>query len=584
MNAGGRTAPSPPEPASPAPPSPHERPATPHPPGPEPGPGAREPADGPDPLAETVRPLTAFLRRIRRPSPLTSAFLLMVLTVTIARFLVMWGSAPPTIDSGNWLAFAESFFGDSPRDPSITYPPVVPALAELFTSILGVNAGIAMLAALSAAAPALGMYGALGMSGVGQLRAFPALLLLGAGSIGEASAWGGFPQLIALGLLPLTLVAGLGFRDAPTRRSGLELGALFFAMAAVVGVIAIFEVDTVLFRRWPITRGHLRASLWVMVPSLPLVGVYARLVDAVLVSPNPYTELDNLSWGNLLERVDLLYREFPALWQVLIPLALATPLLTLQVRHHRAWRLSAALLVAVVNLLLLTREGRYLYLVPLVPITALGVWVVALGQGRGSSPAAQGHPDAPDEPDAPHEPHEPDDQHGALPDTRAHRLGFGAAALGLALLVLAQNVSALDRLEDQRDFYALLTPELVEAIDGADDAVAERGGIIAVPSLNDAPIGWWVEALTDDPVIYGSPLRWLNFADEIDRAQRANAIFHPTFPDADSLALLGSSDVTVVVLPRRWAWFDEAAVDDWVAAHDLDVLVANRDAVTIALP
>ena len=67
------------------------------------------------------------------------------------------------------------------------------------------------------------------------------------------------------------------------------------------------------------------------------------------------------------------------------------------------------------------------------------------------------------------------------------------------------------------------------------------------------------------------------------RAEIANAIFDPSFPDADSLRQLEATDVAVVILPRQWAWFDDAAVGHWIDAHGLELLERNRDALAIAI-
>ena len=65
----------------------------------------------------------------------------------------------------------------------------------------------------------------------------------------------------------------------------------------------------------------------------------------------------------------------------------------------------------------------------------------------------------------------------------------------------------LGRLEEQRDFYAILSEDLVVAIEVADSVVDAEGGVIALPSLNDAHLGWWVEALTNNEVVSGTFLR-----------------------------------------------------------------------------
>lgn len=535
---------------------------------PEPGLGAqtRRPTERATPVPRrrlrTLAP--AVVARVRWPAPETSIVIIVATAVAIVRFGILRGSAPPTIDSGNWLSFAESWFSESSRDASITYPPVVPALTELFTRLLGLNNGISALGALASLAPAFGVHYALGVAGAGRIRIVPSLLLLGAGSVGEAAAWGGFPQLIAIGILPLALVATLRFLDAPSRSTALRLGLLlaammavshFVALVGVASVIAAVEIDTVIKRRLAIGRAHLRWTHWLVLPALPLVTVYLKLVKAVVLEPNEFATLDNLTWDNALGRLDALYPEFPILWQLLIPLALATPLLAWALRYTLGWRIVGSLMLAVTNLTLLTRESRYLYFIPVIVVLSFGVWASELLERR---PWA-------------------DDRR------RIRGITYAVGAM-VAVAVGIQLQSGLDHFSEQREFYAVLSPGTVTAIHVADDATTESRPVIALPSLNDAPIGWWAEALTDDPILYGSPLRWLNFSAEVEQARTANAIFHPTFPDSETMQLLEASEVGVLVIPRQWAWFDAVSVNEWVARHGLRVVANNRDAMTIVIP
>jgi len=522
----------------------------------------------PLPQPEPLTRVHPWIQRLARPATVNAAFGLVVVAVVAIRFAILnSGDAPPTIDSGNWLSFADSILGHSPRDVSIAYPPLVPLLTELFTSVFGIRSGVAAMGALSSAAPALGLYAALRMGGVGRLGMIPALLLLAAGSVGEAAAWGGFPQLLGMALLPITVILGLRFIDGPSRRTALGVGLglmLSFATSHFVSAILVFAllgalaVDWLGLKKQPITARHLKLSPLIVLPSVWLISTYAKLVDAVIFNPNEFAALDNLSWGNVLQRLDTLYSEFPELWQILVPLALVTPGLTWYQRRSPVWRLSTSLLVAVLSLLLLTAEGRYLYFVPLTTLSLLGIWILEVAK-------------------APR----------VVDMERPVRIVYGFLAVTILAAVALQMSAGVSRFDDQRDFYAAMSPGLLVAIETADELVelepAANRGAIAVPSLNDAPIGWWVEALTEEVVFYGSPLRWLNFGNEIERASAANMVFRPSFPNAESLPLLRASGVSVLVMPRQWAWYDDDSIDQWVEDNALDVVVRNNDALTIDL-
>lgn len=491
----------------------------------------------------------------------TLCFWFAVVGAALFRYLVLASaSAPPTIDAGNWLAFAEGIFGGGERASSIAYPPVVPFFTGVLVALLGTTHGVAVMGALSSLAPSLGLYKALSMAGLGRERIVPSLLLLGAGSVGEAAAWGGFPQLLAMGVLPIAIVAGMRAFDEPSRARGFLLGLAVMVSLAIshfVSVVLVAALGLLLIsaavrhrnRQW--FDGMAAQLPLIVLPSIWLAPTYLRLLDAVVVSPNEFAALDNLTADNALGRLDNVYADFPTLWQVLVPLAVITPILAWPMRRTMVWRLGTLLALCTGLLLVGTQEARYLYLVPLVAAAALGVWLVQLAN------APLWH----------------------APGQRAAAFRIGAIAL--ANLVGALQLHAgLSQFERQRDFYAVLSPGLVEAIDVADD-LADGDDVIAVPSLDDAPIGWWVEGLTDAHVMYGTPLRWLNFSDEIERATIANAVFDPSFPDATTLSQLDDASIDVVIVPRTWAWYDDALIEEWVDDNGLEIVERNADALTI---
>ncbi len=494
------------------------------------------------------------LRSLRPPRTrqLMAMFWLLVVAVGAYRLsILLSGGAPATIDSGNWLAFGEQLLGQSGRDSSITYPPLVPVLVTLVTSLVGLQLGVALVGALASLAPGVGMYLGLRRAGLGHIAAGPCLLLLGASSVGEAAAWGGFPQLIGLGLLPITLAVALSHVDAPTRRSAWSLGLLtmaslatshFMGIVVVVSVAVVFAASILRTRSLRHTVDLIRTSPGLMLPSVWLIPVYLRLIDAVVFHPNEFAALDNLTWSNLIDRLELIYPGFPLLWEVLLPIAIVTPLLCWRARAEAVWRLHSVLTSVILLMVLLTRESRYLYLFPLMGVTGIGVWIAQLGPAVGRSTAVSG-------------------------------VRRRAALVALvAVLIAIQLQSGLGAFREHREFYGVLTPGMIDAIDVADE-IGGREGVLAVPSLGDAPIGWWVEALTDGTVYYGSPLRWLNFPDEVERARTANAIFDPSFPSAEATATLRSIGTDVLIVPTRWAWFDEESIRTWVEEHD-DVVVA----------
>ncbi len=493
----------------------------------------------------------------------TALFWAVASLAVIYRFAVLLtGGAPATVDSGNWLAFGEQLFGDGSRDDSIAYPPIVPALTSLSAWLFGTHAGVAVVGAISSLAPGLGLYKALQMAGLGRSRIFPSILLLAAGSVSEATAWGGFPQLLGLGLLPVGVMLGLRYLDNPTWRTAAKLGVVVMASLGVshflsvvlLASLAVSGIGALVRQRSATWLWHILRTLpLVLVPSVWLVPTYRKMVEAVIFHPNEFAALDNLTADNSLERLEHIYSDFPIFWEIALPLALMTPLLCWNRRSSPIWRLQVSVMLAALGMLALTRESRYLYLFPIIGALGIAVWLSRLVELRAWA-------------------------------RRRGNLGVvQAVGITAALLVAGGQVQGgLAQFANQREFYGVLTPGIVDAIETADQ-LAGDDGTIAVPSLGDAPIGWWVEALSDGDVLYGSPLRWLNFPDEVDRAKVANEIFDPAFPGDSTLDLLNRHGVDVLVVPTRWAWYDEDAIEDWVDDEQLEVLFRHEDVLTIAI-
>src|SRR5690606_28045348 len=90
-----------------------------------------------------------------------------------------------------------------------------------------------VVGALTSLLPGIGVYWVLRRLGMAPWHAFgPGLLVAAATSMSEALAWGGFPQLISLGLLTGFLLAFDRFLAGGTVRQALAAGLL---LALLVG-------------------------------------------------------------------------------------------------------------------------------------------------------------------------------------------------------------------------------------------------------------------------------------------------------------------------------------------------------------
>ncbi len=494
-------------------------------------------------------------------------FALAAVVLAILRFLILRrGGAPATIDGGNWLAFADGMLGHPVRSSTIVYPPVVPLLTKASVAAFGLTDGVAVMGALSSLAPGAGMYLALRCAGPAGAAAAAGLLVLGASSVGEATAWGGFPQLIGLGLAPVAFVLFDRLLRTWSPRHALGSGLALMGILAtshLIGAVALLAVVLMLSAgiAWPLGpipgRWH-RAGLLglVLLPSLWLAPLYWSLARAFAGGSGGGASPNRLAWSNLLERIEFLYRDTPWLWRILLPLAVIAPFVLWR-RHRTAlWRLTAALLVATVLLTAVTREDRFLYL--LTPLAALGagLWI---DRGR-ELPASTAH-------------------RSSRSKSRV-RVTAGAMLVIMVGALAFQFVRSTQFFEQQRQHYGILTPGLVAGIEHLREST-EPEDTVAVTSLRNAPLGWWVEAIAQRPTIYGSPLGWLAFDDEIRRASLANDLFVPPFPTVDKVELAQNAGIRLILLPTGWTFYDPAAVDSLAHGAPGAVLYPNSSAVII---
>ncbi len=492
---------------------------------------------------------------------------LSVLLFIYLRFRVLRdGGAPPTIDAGNWLAFGDSILGNGVRSSTIVYPPVVPLLAKASVSVFGLTDGVSLLGSVSSTAPGVGIYIGLRYLGLGSGSLPPALLVLAASAVGEATAWGGFPQLIGLGLAPIALILFDRFLRTWDWRRALASGLAFMALLATshfvgsaVVVAAAVMVVQALARpvgprpRWPqVVVG----SGVLLLPVLWLIPLYLSLLQAVGGFSTEFKFFTQLTWANLFEHIEFLYRDFPWLWRLLLPVTVIAP--ALFVRNHRTplWRVTSSFLVAIIATTAVAREARILYL--LTPFSALGLalWVV----------------------------HGPDRFRlwaGNRFDKNWSSRNIAAVTL-VALLTIAgvQASTGLAFFGSQRVSYGLLTPELVSGIEAVRES-SEPGDVLAVTSLRDAPLGWWVEAIAHRETFYGAPLRWLLFDDEIRRTSMANDLFVPLFPTPDRIDKASRAGIDLILVPTRWVFYSEAAIDALAAGRPDSVAYLTNELVVI---
>ncbi|NLD78329.1 MAG: hypothetical protein GX643_16875 [Acidimicrobiales bacterium] len=504
----------------------------------------------------------------RRPDV---AFVALMAVLAASRFRTLHaGGAPATVDSGNWLAYGHDLLDVSVRDPSITYPPLVPLVVTSATGLFGPVTAVALVGALCSIAPAAGTYWALRTtttSVTGRWLLVPLTGLLGAaGATGEATAWGGFPQLIGAGLAPVLLL----LVDRVLRRSRLDdvirAAVVLFILAATSHFAASYAVLAVgaLVALSVATRGRgdrlrwLRSRLPLLaaipLPCIALLPWYRPLLAAM--ARNPVTDTDaTLTSDNVLRWIEFTYRDQPVLWRTLAIAGTAVVFLLWPQRHRRAWRLSTSAMAAVVIGSLLSREARFLHFLPLASVMAVGTWLAVVV--APSSPAP-----------SPVEERGLEGARRTSPRPRSRPApsvaAWCAAALVIALVI--QGISGHRHFVEQREFYGIVDRDLhVALIWLRDETPAEA--IVGVSTVDGAPLGWWVEGLSQRRTVYASPLQWLVHPDEQDRARLANELFDETFPNAGAFARARDEGIDLLVLPLTSGHIDPVTVGEFIEGH-----------------
>ncbi|MDQ7908537.1 hypothetical protein RB614_28805 [Phytohabitans sp. ZYX-F-186] len=486
------------------------------------------------------------------------AFAGFLLAVAVLRYAVLTDrAAPATVDSGNWLAFGNALLGDrTTRDSGLAYPPVTPLAMALLTRAAGPVVAVGVLGALSSLALAAGTYAALRGFGLRWAAAGLAALLSVSAATGEAAAWGGFPQLLAAGLVPVLLVLldaalrtgrwapALGAAAATAgllATSHFVVGYAAFAAAAVAG-LHLAGVPRGERLRW--SRSRLRYLLAVAAPAALAVPLYLPLLDAVGGNRPSGTDAAAVTWANLFASLEFTYRDQPVVWRTAIVAGLATPFLLRARWREPAWRLAVAALGSVAVATALTREARGLYFLPFATVLALGLW--STGERHQLSP---GRP------------------------ARVAVAGLLAAAVAL------QAWSGLRLFPAQRDYYGIVSPDLYAALTWLRDT--PPGTRLGVSTVDDAPLGWWVEGYVRRPTWYASPLRWLSYGDELERARVANEVFAPPFPQDQSVAAAEAAGLDLLLVSTDSNRYEPAAMAAFVEGHPCAVVFRNRAAVVV---
>jgi hypothetical protein len=509
-------------------------------------------------MTSPTRPRPAGSRR-RPPAPwiATGALLSLVAGVRVVVHL-QWGEVTG-LDTGNWFTFGHAWLGAPlPDGAASTYPPLIPVVVALLGRVLDPLIVMAITGAGATLVHGGCAAVVLWRSGCGWWTV-PLTTALAAGSaVGEAVAWGGQPQLLALGVALLVLHLMAELLLAPRRRVALELAAAGLVLGAtshlVLAETVLAGVAVLLLRLLaplprPSAQGARRTlGLWCLAatPILLLLPLYARL--ATTVGGSFAERQDAQPFVDFVAAVGGVSRELPLLWRPTIIFALLVPLVLWRERARPLWLVTAALAVTLGGVALASPEPRFAYLVPLLVVAALGLVVT-------SSPLE------------------------GLGPLRVVVAVAGAAAC------TASAAGGLALFHDQVRYYGTLVPAgTTEALAGLRASTA-ADDVVAVPPVRGLPFGWWVEGYGRRAAFVGSSSQWLNFPKERERADASVALFSAADVFSDRwLRQARALGADVVYVPASYDGLAAGALERLRRDHPHLIVRSDSAATIVEVP
>lgn len=473
--------------------------------------------------------------------------------------VVRWNtfqSVPSGVDAGNWLAFGHAIHGMPVRSSSIVYPPLVPLLSVGAVNAFGLINGLRLLAVVSGAFPAFAVYTAVRAHAGPWWGAGGALLFGASASIGEAVAWGGYPQLLGIGFLvlfALTLDSSVSsdrwqqsIAAALCLAGALACSDLIGGAAVLTGVVVValhLLVDRGQRAPWRTLVSRLAV---IALPAVVFVPLYSTLFQTLVQSQG--VNGPSFTFGVLGQSLDTTYAEWPGLWRVLYALALIAPLVFVAQRRSFLWRLVVAVDVVTLVGLLAIREFRFVYLLPLAGVLTIGLTANAI--------AALNR------------------------DLWRHVVHGLALALGFAVVI--ELVSGSSEFPTQIRYYTVLTPSMAAVMDWI-RAQTPAGTVVAVSATQqDFPLGWWVEGYAERPAVYDADSTLLIYNDERRRVSQAETLFRSGTGVARARQIARSLGAVYLLVDKRWAGYAEWARSDPPRPGAPGVIVDNQSVLLVA--
>jgi hypothetical protein len=458
------------------------------------------------------------------------SFLIILAVVGVIRLTVLQRSPyPPGLDGGNWLAYGHAIVGEHLRSSTIVYPPVIPLIAVFLERILGTYAGLKALALMTSMAPAVGAYVLLVRWGARWASAILAGFLAASAATSDAMAWGGYPQLLGIGLLPIFVLTLDNFLTSGTLRHAAPpalLLSLALATSDLIGPFTALVGLLYLMTRYPYLRAKgtgnsgrnvLAGIAFAIAASLPLAPIYVSLAPGIAAR-----ESGGGVHASILSALAAVTEDLQVFWLASFVIALGASLVQLG-KFRPSAVTCAAVLVPAIALVQLSGEVRLAYVIP----TGIVIGLASAWEALRNLPV----------------------------------WGRQTAIAATVTFLLLDTAVGTQHFVNQVNYYSELTPGVVQGLERL-DALSSADQLVAVsPAAHDWELGWWIEGAAHRRAIYAGNPVWLTYRDERARNDLANRIFssHTTVVSALQDARLWGA--AYLFVDKDWAGYPT-----WISA------------------
>ena len=415
-------------------------------------------------------------------------------------------AAPPGPDGGNWLAFSRELFGDHVKAANAVYPPGFLVLLRGALYFLTPLTALKVLGLVAAACVSIPAYLLLRTAVSPWLSAVLAAAVATMDYHNEIFAWGGYPQLLGVAFLVLSIY--LLLRGLHTGRAWFFVGFAFCAVATVathtlaaiqlalaLGVLLAIRVYERRGFHFRLPRPCLtRPLVFWMVTAGVLLGLvipfYLRTYTLLAINPLNPQHFDLLS--NLVNLGS--WRGEYYMW-----LAIAIVAVTITgwaVLTRRRLLLAEGVMALCVSSILtfaLLREIRSLHLLQVGLLLSVGVVVTLVNRETF---------------------------------TWLARLGRRTIRFLIIALIVAVLSGVLlfgqQRTEQAFNYFRVVDGQVLAALDWLRSHGAPGDLVVANETPRGGILGWWVEGYARMPTYLAVDTRWLSFRDERNQAEVAH--------------------------------------------------------------